>query len=103
MHYGIGRAWRCAIGVMIKVEMRGQRVEGLPAVGQIGDQRGYPRQIQRFEIEVQNVIAARLQIGHGVTPCLARAAGKNDALGHSRLRLVIKQSVYSFNSLGRTR
>ena len=64
-----------------------QRIEGLPAVGQVRDERSDAGQVKRLQIHVQNRIALVQQMRHGMPPRLARSASKHDALGHGRLRV----------------
>ncbi len=51
--------------------MRGQRIERLAAVGEIGDQRIDAGQIERLQVDVEDMMALDQEMGHGVPPGLA--------------------------------
>ena len=69
----------------LEIEMHRQRVEHLPAVGQVGIDRGHARTVERLQVEVENVVALRLEPGHDVPAGLAGPARKDNAL-HAFLR-----------------
>ena len=66
-----------------EVEMGGQRVERLAAVGEVGDQRGDAEAVERLQIDIEDGIAVSDEMGNGVPAGLAGSAGEHDALaGH---------------------
>ena len=81
MHDGVGRARRVAEIEALEAEMRRQRVEGLAAVGEIGDQSVDAGQVERLPIDVEDVMALDDEMGDGVPPGLAGPAGEDDAHG----------------------
>ncbi len=92
MHDRVGRARRPAVAEAGEGGVSGQRVERLPAVGEIGDQRRHARNVQRLQIDVEDFIAVRDEMGDGVPAGLAGSAGEYNALARhdpcsSRLQL----------------
>jgi len=79
-HDGVGRARRLASVVAVETEMRRQRVEGLAAVGQIGDQGVDPRMIERFEVDVEKFITLADQMRQNMPAGLAGSSGEYHAL-----------------------
>ncbi len=79
----VGRARRMAKLEAGKAGVRGQRVESLAAVGQVGDQRLHARQVERLQIDIEDGIAVGDEMRHGVAAGLARSPGEDDAFaGH---------------------
>jgi len=64
----------------VEAEMRGQGVEGLAAVGQIGDQGVDPRMIERFEVDVEKFITLADQMRQNMPAGLAGSSGEYHAL-----------------------
>ena len=71
MHDGVRRRRRPAGFETVEAEMRGQGVEGLAAVRQIGDQGTDAGMIERLEIDIEKVVALALQMRQDVParPC----------------------------------
>jgi len=90
MHDGVGCFRRCAIVIAFKAEMGGEGVEDLATVGDVGDQRVHVRMVERLEIDVQDLVALRQQMRHGMATGLAGATSE-------MMRLVMRLSV-SLNS-----
>jgi hypothetical protein len=60
--------------------MRRQRVEGLAAVGQIGDQGVDPRMIERLEVDVEKLVTLAHQMRQNMPAGLAGSSGEYHAL-----------------------
>ena len=65
-----------------EAEMRGHRVEHLPAVGDVGDQRVDPGMIEALQIDIQDLVALVEEPGQRMPPRLAGAAGEQNSFGH---------------------
>jgi len=72
------------------VEVAGHRVRDLPAVAEVRDQRVDAGVVERPQVEVQDFVALAQQVGHHVLPCLAAAAGEDDALAHGVSRILYR-------------
>ena len=70
MHDGVRRGRRPAGFKAVEAEMRGQRVEHLAAVGQIGDQGVDAGIIERLEIDIEKVVALAFRYGTTCLPAL---------------------------------
>ena len=79
MHDRVGRAGRLTVVVAFETEMRRQRIERLPIVGEIGDQRVDARQFERLQVDVEYRVPLCEQMRHGVAAGLAGSAGEDDA------------------------
>jgi hypothetical protein len=60
--------------------MRRDRIEGLPAIGQVDDHRVDTWKIERHEIEIQHLVAALQQVGNDIAADLAATPCENDRL-----------------------
>ena len=80
MHDGVRRRRRPAGFETVEAEMRGQGVEGLAAVRQIGDQGTDAGMIERLEIDIEKVVALALQMRQDVPAGLAGSPGEYHAL-----------------------
>ena len=66
----------------VEPEMRGQRVEDLTAVGEVGDQRVDAGEIERLQIDIHHRIAARDEVGDDVPSGLAAPSREHHPLDH---------------------
>ena len=80
MHHGIRRRRRPAGFETVEAEMRRQGVEGLAAVGQIGDQGADLRMIERLEVDVEKLVTLVHQMGQNMPAGLASSSGEYHAL-----------------------
>src|ERR1700704_1637214 len=80
MHHGIRRRRRLSGFKTVEAEMGRQSVEGLAAVGQIGDQSANLRMIERFEVDVEKLVTLALQMGQNMPTGLAGSSGEYHAL-----------------------
>src|ERR1700729_3359733 len=80
---GGGRARRAAMVESGEGGVRGQRVERLAVVRQVGDQSRGARQVERLQIDIEDGIAMGDEMRNGVAAGLAGSAGEDNALaGH---------------------
>lgn len=76
MHDGVEGLYAPARVEIGKIAMHRKRVEDLTAIGDVGDEIGDARAIQRHEIEVVNLVAGIDEPRHRMATCLARTAGE---------------------------
>jgi len=71
MHDGVRRRRRPPGFETVEAEMGGQGVEGLAAMGQIGDQGIDAGMVERLEVDIEKVVALALQMRQDVPagPC----------------------------------
>ena len=74
--YGIAVA---RVGIVIDVEVGGERIEDLAGVGEIGAKGVDSRVGVRDEVEVEDAVAAGEEVGDHVAACFAGAASEDDA------------------------
>jgi hypothetical protein len=80
MHHGIGCRRRAAGFEPGEAEMRGHGVEGLAAIREIGDQGADTGMVERFEIDIEQVVAPALQMRQDMPASLAGSSGEHHAL-----------------------
>src|ERR1700694_3797157 len=80
MHHGIRRRRRLSGFEAVEAEMRRQGVEGLAAVGQIGDQGADLWMIERFEVDVEKLVTFAHQMGQNMPAGLAGSSREYHAL-----------------------
>ena len=86
MHDGVRRHRWPAGFETVEAEMRGQGVESLAAMRQIGDQGTDARIIERLEIDIEKVVALALQMRQDMPAGLAGSPGEYYALACHFLR-----------------
>ena len=80
MHDRVRHRGRPAAFETVEAEMRGQGVEGVAAVRQIGDQGTDAGMIERLEIDIEKVVTLALQMRQDVPAGLAGSPGEYHAL-----------------------
>jgi len=81
VHHRVRRRRRLAVIETVEAEMGGQGVEGLAAVGQIGNQGLDVGMLGRREVDIEQVVTLALQVRQSMPAGLAGSAGEYHALG----------------------
>ncbi len=80
MHHRVRRRRGLAVLEAIETEMRGQDIEGLTVIGQIGHQRVDGGMIERLEVDIEQPVSLPGQIRQDMTSRLACSTSENHTL-----------------------